>query len=162
MSIDQSEPLTVCQVLQNLPFYAGRLLQIRGKWNGSNLEGECNVPLQLEDHRWPSKILLTHPSRLSKSEGDEPVNWELSSSLDDFFIESLRKLKTPIFATIMGRLDVGSHLTTNSKGQFLVLWGYGHLNYFPARMIIKEISNIVGSGRRKEGEEIILGPVLDD
>jgi hypothetical protein len=149
----QEGPLTVCQVLQNLSLYSGKLIQIRGEWRGSALWDQCPKQIQTEDHKWPNAIYLICKESLLKRE--EPVDW--SFGIDDYnqlWIQTLH-YKLPVYATFEGRLDARAELSPNPenggpRGPF----GYGHLGYYSARIIIRKIIDILGSGFLEHPREI--------
>ena len=50
--INPTQPLTVCDVLKDLQEYRGKIVQIRGRWNGPILEGRACAPLKTGDYEW--------------------------------------------------------------------------------------------------------------
>lgn len=156
---DQKEPLTVCQILQNLRLYDGNLIQVRGEWHGSYIEDKCQMPLQTEDHKWPDEITVEGPFNLHGN--DETVNWSFTP--DDYIasFSELLRFKGPVYATIVGRLDARAQLIHYPNGSTNP-GGYGHLGYYPARIVVKQIKDIVGSGLRDPNEKIEIMPPIDD
>ena len=150
--IKPQQPFTVCYVLQNLDSLGGKIIQVRGAWYGGEMREECKTQLKTEDHVWPSAIYLVTTDFLDKE--DEPVDWIF---LGDDFEKAFRernRYKGPVNATIIGRLDARAELSPDPGGGHPVPFGYGHLNAYPARIVIMEIKDIVGSELRKAGEEI--------
>jgi hypothetical protein len=106
--VQDTEPLTVCEVLQNLPLYSGKLIQIRGEWRGSALWDQCPKQIQTEDHEWPNAIYLICKESLLKRE--EPVDWSFGIyDYDQLWIQTLH-YKLPVYATFEGRLDARAEL----------------------------------------------------
>jgi hypothetical protein len=139
-------PIPICEVLQNLAKYRNSVIEIRGEWNGGSLTGRC-VPLKTGDYTWPTYITLEFPEDLSRLP-EEKVDWGLDhqawslaeaklSSLLDQIITSRTSSLEVVSATVKGRLDTPEHLSPGSPPN-----GFGHLNQFPARMVLMEISDV--------------------
>ena len=60
--INPTQPATVCDVLDYLQRYRGKIIQIRGRWKGSILEGRACAPLKTGDYVWPSAVAIVFPS----------------------------------------------------------------------------------------------------
>jgi hypothetical protein len=159
--LNAKEPYTVCHVLQNLTLYDGKIIQIRGEWRGRHIEEQCQTPLQTDSHKWPNAILLIYPNNLHEEYGDKPVNWTFGPNEAETSFRELMRFNGPVHATIIGRLDARAKLLPSPNGGPPVPFGYGHLNAFPAQIVMKEIKDIVGSEPRQADEKIVIEG-LDD
>src|SRR5262245_3249459 len=70
------EPVSVCEVLNDLPKYSGSLISVRGEWVGGALVGKCK-PLRTQNFIWLNQILVELPENLSDNIR-ERVDWELN------------------------------------------------------------------------------------
>ena len=137
-------PLSVCEVLHNSSKYAGKIIQVRGEWRSNSLVDKCDKQLQTESHKWPDAILLIFTQNLH--ENDEPVDWFFGPYDFDPLVNQLMRLKPPVYATITGRFEVRTRLIPSPNGGPPNAGGYGHLGALPARIVMKEIKDIVGQG----------------
>jgi hypothetical protein len=126
------EPFDLCHVLQNLDSLAGKIIQVRGEWQGAFLVADkCPKPLIANGHEWPNAINLDYSETVFDS--GNPVDWIFGPEESDPAFKELERVQPgPVYATIVGRLDVRSI-------------GYGHLNYYPARIVMIAIRNIISS-----------------
>jgi hypothetical protein len=154
---DPQQPLTVCHVMQNLPLYSGKIVRIRGDWHGSYLEDKCDKQLQTGNHQWPNSILLILTQNLR--DYDEPVDWFFGINEYNSLFRELLQFKPPVYATIVGRIDARAQLSPSPNGGSPVPYGYGHLGAFAARIVIKEIKDIMGKELRDSEPKI---EYLDD
>jgi hypothetical protein len=145
-------PLSVCEVLHNSSKYAGKIIQIRGEWHGSWVEDKCDKQIQTENHKWPNMIHLAYTQSLGKN--DAPVEWVFGPYDYDPLVNRAMRLISPVYATITGRLEVRTLLIPSPNGGLPGTGGYGHQSALPARIVIKEIKDIVGQGLRENVPEI--------
>jgi len=148
-------PVTVCQVLQTPNKYRGRIIEVRGEYDGGDLRGSC-PPLRTNGYTWTSAIQLEFPQNLSVkmklpqnliSAEEDPAQWTFDlNAYEDTLkrVESLQRVAGPgtvVRATVAGRLDVPDSLMVKTeKGQ--VPNGFGHLNIYPARLVLVRITDI--------------------
>ena len=138
-------PLTVCEVLQDLGKYRGRIIEVRGEFNGGHLRGNC-LPLTTGGHTWFNGIEIDFPKNPSV-EGEEPTQWTFDVKVISEAAEraaALQRASGPeatVMATVAGRLDVPDPLMVQTE-KGLAPNGYGHLNVYPARLIIVRIKDI--------------------
>jgi hypothetical protein len=158
-------PLSVCQVLQNLSTYRGQLIQIEGEWDGLNgtLIGDC-PRLNLKGKTWPSEIQLAVPNDGSVRQ-EEPANWATSDfqvylyALEGAWLQWLRipeaeREKRSVVAVIAGRLD--SRLVAPDDQ---MNFGYGPDLYAPARLVILHIDKLnVKIVNKRVARPFIPGP----
>jgi hypothetical protein len=78
-----SRPLTVCEVFRNLSAYRGKVVEVRGAWNGGELWGDC-AETSFGEGMWPAIVLdpssardfdkeTAIVNRLSKTRGTRPI-----------------------------------------------------------------------------------------
>jgi hypothetical protein len=155
--INSETPLTVWQVLQNLPAYAGKIIQVRGEWHGGYLDEDCPTPLKTEKHEWPNSILLVYPSNLRKEDQSVEYGFMTPADYDQLFLNTLKNYKK-MRATVSGRLDAKAELFPDPRSGEPRPYGYGHLNYWPARIIMMEIKDIKGTVPRGPGDKMEIIP----
>ena len=145
--INPTQPLTVCDVLKDLQEYRGKIVQIRGRWNGPILEGRACAPLKTGDYEWPSGVAIQFPSSRTL-EREEPVAWALDQeAYNQIERERLQALEhtTEILATFIGRLDAreeGLQILRRPDGD-VITNGYGHLGVYPAQLVIATVKDLV-------------------
>jgi hypothetical protein len=153
VAINAGKPLALCDVLQNLASYSGKIIEIRGDWPGNALEGEdCRV--RTGTYVWHSGILLAFPKDLAV-ENDKPANWSFDTSVWDRSLAILHLLKKQfggdvrVRATFIGRLDTYGEtlqIVTHANG-YIVPLGYGHLNAYPARLVLVDVKDVAAGSR---------------
>ncbi len=125
--INPDKPLEVCQVLRNLQEYRGKVISVRGQWNGRNLEGDCKV--------FTNRIILNFPSRSSRS-ANKDWRWDenaITEATKNY--EVLNSAGHNVVATFVGRLDA---LPPEFTGR-----GFGHLGGDPAELLLIGIKDVV-------------------
>jgi len=145
----QNKPLDVCEVLQSLSRYRGRMITVRGEFVGNAIDGPACAVLKTGDHEWHKSILIDIPHE-SYGFIDPPAEWKIDLKQWDSAVKKWQALRkrwgsaTPIFATIVGRLDTRNELlgVPALPDTKLVPWGYGHLGMYPARLVLLEIKDI--------------------
>ena len=154
----QNKPLDVCQVLQNLGRYRGQMITIRGEFVGNAIAGPGCPVLKTGDHEWHNGILIDIPHE-SYAVIDPPAGWKIDLKNWDRALERWKTLRkrgndTPVFATVIGRLDTrNEQLGVPERIPALpdtkiIPWGYGHLGFFPARLVLFEIKDVELSTNR--------------
>lgn len=151
----QNKPLDVCEVLQNLSRYRGQMITVRGEFVGNAIDGTTCPVLKTGDHEWHKGVLIDIPHE-SYAPIDPPAAWKIELKNWDRAVEKWQALKkrwgggTPVFATIVGRLDTKSdplEVPTLPNGNSLP-WGYGHLGIYPARLVLFDIKDVEVSTNR--------------
>jgi hypothetical protein len=141
-----STPLTACDLLENIPKYRGMIVEVRAEFGGAFLKGNCK-PLKTGTHTWPNVIILDTPESLRESE--PPANWRADKKGWDEAIAEMQQLfrkagpDAIIEATVVGRFDSPASLEVVT-GEFSTRTtnGYGHLNQYPARLVVASIRNV--------------------
>jgi len=87
-----ARPITVCEVFQNLEAYRGKVIEVRGAWNGEELWGDC-AETSFGVGMWPAIAL--HPSRAQEFNKQAATAKRLS-----------QKRGTRPIVTVVGRIDV--------------------------------------------------------
>jgi hypothetical protein len=130
-------PLEVCDVLQDLSKHGGAVVEIRGEWDGAGLMGNC--PLPKTPRTLLSGIVLELPQNLS--EFDQKANWTVEVDAWNREVAKAAELvrlakgtRPALEATVVGRLDVRQFVEDGL--------GYGHLNQYPARLVIMSVKDI--------------------
>jgi hypothetical protein len=113
-------PVTVCQVLQNLPAYDGKVISIRGPWNGGDLWGDCPA----EDWLRPNAIQL---NRIGVQDYDSAVAT----------VNRTPKQRGVVpVATIVGRLEI------RRPSEYPPSSSIDDPNSFRARLVATAIQNV--------------------
>jgi len=137
--VNPEKPFTVCNVLENLDAYSGKIIQIRGLL-GYGIEDKCETQLQVAGRKWPNNIYIVGTDSLDM--WDNPANWRFDThDLDSAWKKASQEstqFNDDVSATIIGRLE--TRWAVFQEGPSLL----GYLNYFPARIIVKEIKDIEG------------------
>jgi hypothetical protein len=112
------------------------------------LDENCPTPIKTEKHEWPNSILLVNPISLGKN--DQPANWSFMNPADyeQLFWGTLQNYRK-MYATVSGRLDEKAELLRYQHTEETMPGGYGHLGYWPARIIMMEIKDIKGTEPRE-------------
>ena len=154
--VNPGHPLTVCEVLEDLAAYRGKIIEVRGEWQGGYLIDRC-PPLRTGNHTWPNAILTVQPDDFMVRI-QEPVNWRMDADAynraDRDFIRAARsKEESVVKATFIGRLDARESLFLVTEGvPRPIPGGFGHLGVFPARLVINTVKDLVVSpGTRLPG-----------
>jgi hypothetical protein len=155
--INPGKPLDVCSVLQSLELYKGNIIEVRGEWRGLYLTANCSKSFMTGDHKWPDTILLDNPSVIE--DGTLISSWPNWREERRAAYEKADMLADPMFATIVGRLEVKEEMLrrdSNGKTHYEMWSGYGHLNNFPARIVQLSIKDLTGkpSGRPRERKSL--------
>jgi hypothetical protein len=93
-------------------------------------------------------IWIEFPANLSLLK-EAPVEWTLDEKVWEQAVADLAQLAKDssgerIEATVVGRLDTPERLEVSPGGNFATPTpnGYGHLNVYPARLVIKNIRDV--------------------
>jgi hypothetical protein len=147
--INPKDVLTVCEVLTDLQKYRGKIIQIRGRWLGTSLDGRDCAPLRTGDYMWESGIAIAMPSWLILEKEGTPATWSLDQRAYDRAERELRLQATrynrDIIVTFIGRLDAREEGLVTFRGgdEKLHGLGYGHLGVYPAQLVIVTVKDIV-------------------
>jgi hypothetical protein len=139
--------VSVCQILQNLSQFVGKIIMVEAEWDGEQgtLIDEC-PSLVLKGKTWPNQIVLQPPNDPGVQR-ENPAGWS-SPNFDIYSfahrgawaqwekLDGERKEQTSVLVTVLGRLD--SRLISENA----VTTGYGHLGFAPARLVVIEIRGI--------------------
>jgi hypothetical protein len=137
-------PLTVCQVLQDLDLYRGKIIAVRGDWHGISLEDSCKMKLKTGDYAWPNALYLRPTRGMDRRTGVEI--WTIDRNTHDKAISELLRFSGPVTATIYGQLEAKEKLEVYTEGiSRRIPLGFGPNGEFPAEIIETEIKDIVGT-----------------
>jgi hypothetical protein len=140
-------------VIEHLELFRGKEIEIRGVWRGGYITGNCKAP-KTGSYEWVAAIWLEFPENLA-SFPNEAVAWEMDRELwrnaesELQRLINLRREDPTVEATLGGRFDSPARLMA-SEGR--PTNGYGHLNGFPARIVIRDIKDIRLSGGKPPAE----------
>jgi len=138
--INPGQPLTVCEVLQDLSSYRGKNIEIRGVWAGAYLIDDC-AQLKTGGHIWPNAILTVEPDDVRTQ---DPVSWRMDANAYRRAVRTMNR--STVRATFVGRLDARARLFVVTEGvPEPVPGGFGHLGQFPARLVIGTIKDVMTS-----------------
>jgi hypothetical protein len=148
-------PFGVCEVLQNVKKFNGKVIEIRGEWAGSYaLVGECSVSLKTGDKTWANGIAIATPESVNRdintlSDTSERPDWNLDNDALDLAYDAAARLlssngpNTKVFATFVGRVDFTPELLGKAGPPSApTISGFGHLNAFPARLVLINIRGV--------------------
>jgi hypothetical protein len=147
--INLGNPVTVCQVLENLEEYDNKIVEIRGEWSG-NLTGNC-LPLKSGAYVWPNVIQIELPRYAGGGALASPASWDPPEpSLHRFALigawkqwqalPEAQKSTTTVMATFVGRLDAGQPPLRLTRDGYPS--GYGIQNIHPAQIVISELKDV--------------------
>jgi hypothetical protein len=157
LSEDSKKPIAVCQVLQNLQYYRGKVVKVRGNWNGIALSDDCNN-LTAGNYKWENAIYLTPIT------GSKPAMKDLEFTIDMSkvykAINELERLQPgPVNATILGKLDAKEKLEIFTQGAYQrIPLGFGPGGIYPAQIMLMEIIDIIGQPQER-GPDLKVIPI---
>jgi hypothetical protein len=145
----------VCDVLQNIHKYQGKVIEVRGEWAvGYALIGDCSLSLKIGEQTWVNGIALDTPESVNQDinslsdTSDRPTwnldrkAWEIADDVG-FRLVSANGPDTKLFATFVGRLDVvGKLLGKPETADNPERSGFGHLNSYPARLVMITVRDV--------------------
>jgi hypothetical protein len=141
--------IRVCDVLSNLKKYENLEISVRGEWvhteHGMYLRQSCGTKLITKAHVWPNSIWI----QLPWLEREDPVNYvidkrKLSAAREraDGILSRARP-GAVVYATFTGKLQARESLTAIPRTNGGTMGnGFGHLNAFPAQIVIRSVENI--------------------
>ena len=147
--INPAQPLTVCEVLEDLQKYRGKIIQVRGRWNGPELEGRACAPLKTGEYVWPSGVVIELPSWAR----EEPATWTLDQeAYNQAYRKYLQAIEhtTEVLVTFTGRLDAreeGLQIIFRHPDGDVITNGYGSNNAYPAQLVIVTVKDVVPEPR---------------
>jgi hypothetical protein len=130
--------LTVCEVLDNLTVYRGRVISItgplitneEGAWLSSD---SCPKPFVTEGYAWPKEMAINLIRDKSRAVNVDPALENLSKRA---------KRDEHIWVTVTGKLETRSHFEMVLKTDGTrVPYGFGHLNLSPAELTMYSIGD---------------------
>jgi hypothetical protein len=146
--------LDVCTVLKDSEQYRGKIISIRGRWDGPDILGDCATPGRAEKNRFGAeysddRIFLT---RVADDGWDEEPNWTEDPAVQPAFDKYLRLWSQGhnIIATFVGRLETS--LTEVGAG-------YGHNGVYRAQMVLVTIKNVVSETGKPVREPATVTPI---
>ena len=133
---------TVCEVINSLPCYRGKVITIRGVvyyggthgWTLGDISDD-EVCVKWGKEKWPSGINLVWASFETDS---VRKSWALIEKLSN------HKPDLTFAATVTGELRARwwTTLYRNKKEKWFYGNGYGHLGQFPAELIVSNITDL--------------------
>lgn len=138
-------PLTICELYDNLRFYNGKQIVIRGQLSqgeeGTYLTGEkCEKELVTNGYTWqnPAPLWLL-PSRTGQW-NDQSVSKRVRGATGG-----------SILVTVVGRLTAKESYEIVRRGDGRVVpFGFGHLNASPAQLVYWEVKEVsVAAGKNQ-------------
>jgi hypothetical protein len=166
MTVDRV--LNVCEVLEDLPKFDGRIISVRGAFFGRDIRGPgfdvVNVdavqirpgcpPLTTGDYVWLNAIALDFPKGTDvEDEGQTQWTYDRDAYLRALeqagaaqlrAMAELEEAPLAVMATIVGRLDVREWgLEVFTEGVvYPIPAGYGGGGVYPARLVLVSIDDI--------------------
>jgi hypothetical protein len=139
-AINAGSPITVCQALDNLDKYRGKIVEIRGEWNGADLRDQC-APLKTGTYTWATRIWLTLPGQVVNAPNPK---WQYDKQAFDKALKILQSSQTGTRrATVVGRFDSWATLEVFSKDlPGPTPGGFGHLGEYPAQLVIYAVKDV--------------------
>lgn len=131
-------PISVCDLFKNIAGYRNQLVTVRGVyWFG--LRQSCKAPFITQGHSWPLALNLVGSTSASDSASVPFVTDDIAWDKLDLSAIALAKAgrKAELWVTVVGLLRAPASYFRGGAG------GYGHLNVFPAELVIKTVRNIV-------------------
>ncbi len=136
---------SVCELLANPQRFNGRTIKVRGivegGMEGSWLESDnCPERFYVGEYSLPKAISLSYRSEFGVA---APRNMAHIERVDQQIQKKLRKMKSSVLLlTHTGVFEARTawKLLNNGSGDKR-LWGFGHLNGFPAQLVIIDIED---------------------
>ena len=169
----------MCELFGDLVSHAGKLVAVRGLLEGRlALGGRCQskfvtrylafpglpgvTPDLTAEYVWPTAINLTYST--NRSEGESPVTFSTDIDSVDRTIEYIVKQRrtefkdaksnTDALVTVIGMLRVRSHYDIGPLPNGTMHGGgYGHLDTYPAELVILRMSDPVVEVRKPENKQ---------
>jgi hypothetical protein len=141
----QNRPaIHVCEVLRNLQKYRNLEISVRGEWvytdHGMTLRESCDTPLTTSGHVWPNGIWLAYP--WLRDEEEKPVDYKLDQRKMKAALRRAGKISGQVYATFTGKLQARESLTVFVSSSGPKGYGFGHLNTWPAQIVIRTVDNV--------------------
>ena len=135
-----AQPVTVCDVLNDLKAYNGKSVAVLGRWSGT-VEGEwlsqdCSHPLRTGNYTWHSTLSLEWNAQAS-------TRFEVTGLDQSAVAKALESVKKTTklragdrWALVFGRLNTQElKVKRDSRSGRLILNGFGHLNGAPGEIV---------------------------
>ena len=78
-SDEPDAPFTVCQALLSLHAMNGKIVRIRGRWDGNAISEDCRTQLTTEGYEWPNSIVLSLTTDFAVRK-ENPAKWQYDES----------------------------------------------------------------------------------
>lgn len=135
--------ITICELLDHLQSYRGKLVAIRGVYYYNKLEAnDCAQSFVTGSHRWPSVLELSD-SQMAAELGErvgfttDRVGWD---NLDKTCIrEGERGSRVEVWTTVVGEVKARERYVMQNGS---VAAGYGHLGALPAEIVVRSVMNV--------------------
>jgi len=138
--------ITVCELMGKLELGTKMMVRVRGSFEATSesialIDSTCSKPFVTDSYRWPSGIALKSADSIK----EEKVPYKTRDSFvkavqrSELAGKRMRRLMATVSGIVITRekYDVVRH-----KGRPIGGNGYGHLSYFPAQLIVHEVSDI--------------------
>lgn len=148
---------SVCEILQDPARWRNRVVSVRGVYEyGLRPQTACSQPFTTNGHVWPQAIDLTG------ADAEELATWKSTESLGLSFADFVHgergsppapgKLRAATFIGVL-RSRATYSITATKYGSMGN--GYGHLNAFPAQLVVYEVlrGNYVARRDRVQSKE---------
>ncbi len=143
------KPITVCEVLDNLMLYQGKVIAIAGSLV-TNEEGvwlsskSCPKPFLTEGYAWPREMAINLVRDKSRAVKVDPAldNVSNRAAPDEY-----------VWVIVTGKLETKSHfeMVLRTDGS-RVPYGFGHLNLSPAQLTFFSIGGATIKKAKKTGD----------
>jgi hypothetical protein len=135
-----AKPVTVCEALQDLPAYNGKIIPVLGRWT-STTEGrwlsqdKCDRPPQTDGFVWPTDFWLNwNPQPDPELQLDTMVLDQATVLRKLEIVRKTTKLSPgDRWAVVYGRIETQLQTKRDKDGR-AVGHGFGHLNGSPAQL----------------------------
>jgi hypothetical protein len=141
--INLGEPLSVCEVLMNLPRYRGKVIEIRGEYRLSVVVDPKCSSIDIGDRAFPPMISLAFPNKGARWGTFGEPSWDFSETVYQASVAEWERQKErgtgPVLATIVGRLDAPEQYAVDRQGHTL---GVGVQGMYAASLVMVNIKNV--------------------
>lgn len=145
----QPQVLSVCELFSNIQAYRGKMISVRGVYYFGLRDSGCSNHLETQGWVWPTALWVTDSSDRSGVD-EQPVEFSTDSAsrreLDETEARLLKEIKAKrkrLVVTITGLLRTREKYVRVDTHYGRIGNGYGHLNAFPAELVIKRVDKIV-------------------
>jgi hypothetical protein len=155
-SEDSEHVNTVCELLANPQQFNGKFLKVRGVVEGG-MEGawlksaDCPERFYVGENSLPKAISLSYQSEFGNA---PPRNTAHIQRVEQQIREKQRKTKPSVLMlTYTGVFETRTDwkVVTSGRGE-KHLWGLGHLNAFPAQLVVTDIADPEIIAKKADGK----------